>query len=74
MILTELKAYIAEKRRVTLTDLACHFDVEPDALKGMLDHWIRKGKVRRMLPVSSCESKGCCQCESVEMYEWITFS
>ncbi|HDN26665.1 MAG TPA: hypothetical protein ENG03_06145, partial [Thioploca sp.] len=47
MILTELKSYLVENKRAVLKDLAHHFETTPDAVKGMLEHWIRKGKVRR---------------------------
>jgi hypothetical protein len=71
MILTELKFYLKENKRATLIDLAHHFDVTPDAVKGMLEHWIRKGKVHR-LEGSRC-TKGCCQSDPahLEIYEWV---
>ena len=72
MILTELKTYLIENKRVPLIDMAHRFDVTPDALKGMLEHWIRKGKVR-LLEGSRC-SKGCCSQGDptlLQIYEWI---
>jgi len=53
--LTELKSYLIENKRAPLIDIAHHFDVTPDAVKGMLGHWIRKGKVR---PADSGGSNG----------------
>lgn len=74
MILTELKAYLVKNKRVALIDIAHHFDATPDAVKGMLGHWIRKGKVRQ-LEGKAC-NKGCCQCDlaSLEIYEWVESS
>ncbi len=71
MILSELKSYLIKNKRASLIDMAHHFDVAPDAMKGMLVHWIRKGKVIR-LEGSSCQ-KGCCQCDPshLEIYEWV---
>ena len=71
MILTELKSYLIKNNRATLTDISHHFDIAPDAVKGMLEHWIRKGKVRQ-IEGSVC-NKGCCQCNpaNLEIYEWI---
>jgi Mn-dependent DtxR family transcriptional regulator len=71
MILTELKSYLIEKKRAPLMDIALHFDVTPNAVKGMLEHWIRKNKVRR-LEGKAC-NKGCCKAASVhlEIYEWV---
>ncbi len=70
MILTELKSYLKLNKRAVLIDMAHHFQVEPDAIKGMLEHWIRKGKVRR-LEGSIC-SKGCCKADPSQLviYEW----
>jgi putative ferrous iron transport protein C len=71
MILTDIKKYLIEKKRAPLMDIAHHFNTTPDAIKGMLEHWIRKGSVRH-LEGSSC-NKGCCQCDpaSLEIYEWV---
>ncbi len=71
MILSELKSYLIKNKRASLIDLAHHFDVAPDAMKGMLVHWIRKGKVTH-LEGNTCQ-KGCCQCDPshLEIYEWV---
>ncbi|MCK5716961.1 MAG: FeoC-like transcriptional regulator [Thiomargarita sp.] len=71
MILTALKSYLIKNKRAPLIDMAHHFDIEPDALKGMLEHWIRKKKVRQIEGLSC--TKGCCQASQVnlEIYEWV---
>lgn len=71
MILTNIKQYLREHKRATLQNLALHFDMELDAMRGMLEHWIRKGKVRRQIVKNAC--KGCSECNSseIEFYEWI---
>jgi len=70
-MLTDLKKYLIQNKKAPLMDMAHHLNVSPDAVKGMLEHWIRKGKVRH-LEGSAC-NKGCCQCEpsSLEIYEWV---
>jgi transposase-like protein len=72
MILSELKHYLIRNRRAAITDIANRFDVEPDALRAMLEYWIRKGRVRRLSAVTSCQV-GCAKCdpEAVEIYEWV---
>ena len=72
MILSELRDYLRQKRRVALQDLMRHFDIEADALRGMLQQWIRKGKVRQIQPNSACGSS-CCKCDAslIEFYEWL---
>ncbi len=72
MILSELKNYLRHKKRVSLNDLAVHFDIDADALRGMLGKWISKGKVKR-LPVDSSCGSSCCKCDPamIELYEWV---
>lgn len=70
MILSELRDYIKTHRRAALVDISQHFDVEPEAVRGMVDLWIRKGKVRKLPGGMTCD--GCCECGPalVEIYEW----
>ncbi len=71
MILTDIKQYLQTNNRVVLIDISHHFNVTPDAMRGMLEHWIRKGKIRH-LKGSFC-NKGCCQSNpaDLEIYEWV---
>jgi hypothetical protein len=71
MILSELKQYIKNRQQVSLTDIANHFDVEPEAVRGMLQFWINKGKINQQLSGPGCG--GGCHCDykgSNEIYEW----
>jgi hypothetical protein len=72
VILSELSHYLAEHRRVELTDLAHHFEAEPEALRPMLAALERKGRARRLPTVALCNS-GCGKCAGgvIEIYEWI---
>lgn len=72
MILSDLRSYIREQKRVALKDMQHHFNVDADALRGMLDLWIAKGYVKKMPAGTSCSS-GCCQCDPalIELYEWV---
>jgi putative ferrous iron transport protein C len=72
MILSDLTGYLTERRRAPLTDLATRFEVEPDALRGMLSTLERKGRVRRIANGAACSS-GCGKCDqaTVETYEWV---
>ena len=71
MILSELRAYLKQKKRVSLNELVIHFNMDADALRGMLGKWISKGKVRQ-LPVNSACGTSCCKCDPTltEFYEW----
>ena len=70
MILSELKQYLAEYRRVSLTDMVNRFDADPDALRGMLAVLERKGRVRK-LDVQACGTCSKCDPVAAEIYEII---
>ena len=46
------------------------FGVEPDALRGMLNRLIRKGRVRRLPSPQLCGGCRICAPEALEFYEW----
>nr|VFJ58191.1 MAG: FeoC like transcriptional regulator [Candidatus Kentron sp. FM]VFJ68068.1 MAG: FeoC like transcriptional regulator [Candidatus Kentron sp. FM]VFK13860.1 MAG: FeoC like transcriptional regulator [Candidatus Kentron sp. FM] len=71
-MLVEIRSYLSQRRRASLDDLANHFDMPPDAMRPMLEHWVRKGKAARHAVTDGCSS-GCGKCaESVgEIYEWL---
>jgi hypothetical protein len=72
VILSDLRGYLRAHHRVALADLITHFGMDADALRGMLDKWISKGKVRK-LPLSASCGTSCCQCDTAltEIYEWV---
>jgi len=72
MILSELRDYLRERRRVALADLVNHFDSDADAIRGMLGKLIRKGRLRKLTVSDSCGSS-CCKCDPLqtELYEWL---
>lgn len=71
MILSDLRDYLRQRGQASLQDMALHFDADPEALRGMLEHWIRKGKVTRQTAKASC-GDSCTQCDpaTVEIYVW----
>jgi hypothetical protein len=73
MILKDIRHYLQQRGQATLGDIARHFDSEPSAVQGMLEHWIRKGKVRRSLATRSCGSS-CSKCDptAIEIYQWLS--
>ena len=68
-MLIALRDYLNRRGIVTLAELSLHFDVSPDAMRGMLSHWIRKGMLT--MEQSGC-NKGCVSCspEQLEIYRW----
>lgn len=71
MILSEVRNYLKTHGRASLADLSAHLGSDPDALRGMLQKWIAKGRVRKLLRETDLGG-GCCGCsrQSPEVYEW----
>jgi putative ferrous iron transport protein C len=76
MILSDLRAYLKQRQRVTLNDLVIHFRTDAEALRGMLKIWQQKGKVKKMSPDSAICGTSCCKCDPTltEIYEWVDCS
>ncbi|WP_459924074.1 FeoC-like transcriptional regulator [Desulfatiferula olefinivorans] len=74
MTLSDIKQYVIANRRVNLDDLALHFDADPSAVEGMMDVWVRKGRVSRsdIKPLCTGGCSACTQCGSrFVIYEWV---
>lgn len=67
MILRELDDYLQLHRRATLGDIALHFDVPAEAARGMLDLWIRKGRIRRLDAAATCNTSCPVSCDDSAM-------
>ena len=72
MILSQVRDYLRQRSQATLSDIALHFNTDADAVRGMMEVWIRKGKVRKHSATDSCGTS-CTSCEpaATEIYEWV---
>jgi hypothetical protein len=72
MILSDLRSYLRQQHKAALADLIYHFDMDADAMRGMLGKWISKGQVRKLSREAACGTS-CCQCDPTltEIYEWL---
>ncbi len=72
-ILRRVRRYLQLHRHATLGDLALHFDVAPDAMRGMLHGWIRKGRVRELDAQATCNTSCPTACDDTAMtiFEWV---
>ena len=72
MILTQIRDYLKQQGQAPLRDMAITFDMDPDALRPLLAHWISKGRIRKLPAGSPCPG-GCSAClpDSVEIYQWL---
>ena len=68
-MLSTIRRYLSAQGSASLADIAQQVGAEPDVVRGMLDHWMAKGKVCR-IPI---ECGGCTQCDpaTIEIYRWI---
>lgn len=68
-MLSTIRRYLSARGTASLADISRHVGADPDAVRGMLDHWVTKGKVCR-IPI---ECGGCTQCDpaTTEIYRWV---
>ncbi len=71
MILTDLRDYLAARKRASVDDLAKHFEMETSAIEGLLATWMRKGRVRRLKDHLPCGTCGKCESAVTDIYEWV---
>ena len=71
MILSQVRDYLKQRGQCTLSDVALHFDADTDAVRGMLDIWVKKGKVEKSSATASCGTS-CQSCDpaTTEVYTW----
>ena len=77
-MLLELKSYLEERGSASILDLSNKFRTPPEALRGMLGHWIKKGVITGHDFATDCGSckpaGGCGTCgvsASFEIYNWV---
>jgi putative ferrous iron transport protein C len=74
-MLSDIRIFLSERHRASLTEIALRLKVPPEAARGMLDHWIRKGRVCRLAAVcgGGCRRGcgGCSESAANEIYEWV---
>lgn len=69
-MLLSLKTFLKERKSANLQELSLHFSKEPQIMRCMLEHWIRKGKICRLGP-AGCKIK-CQFCPQFsETYQWV---
>jgi len=73
MILSEIKRYLQQRGGASVADIALHLDTPPEAINGMLETLLRKGRVRRQLLNATCGSScGKCDSATTERYMWVS--
>lgn len=72
MSLVDIKQHMMEVKMATLGSLCTQFKTDADTLRCMLQHWIRKGRMKQCVKTPACGSK-CFKCpaSAIELYEWV---
>lgn len=73
MILSEIRKYLMKQGEATLLDLSVRFDTPPEAMRDILGHWVRKGRVGKRELHFPCGKacSGCCPASARESYFWV---
>jgi len=69
-MLSAIKHYVLEKQTANLLELALHFKRDPEIVRCMMQHWIRKGTICVADKPQGCGVK-CIQCKPAftEVYQ-----
>jgi len=70
MTLSGLREYLEQRRQASVTEMATHFDASPSAVRGALDHWLAKGRARKLNAGEACSGCGC-GCKGEEVFVWL---
>ncbi|APZ43707.1 FeoC-like transcriptional regulator [Acidihalobacter ferrooxydans] len=57
-----VKHYLQARGMAPMSDLVNRFGCDAEALRGVLDFWVRKGRVRELAPMQSACGSGCSGC------------
>ena len=73
MILTDIQVYLEKCGKISLAELALHFQMDANAMRPLLKRLIHKGRIRLMTGEKCAK---CCDCasEMIEFYEWVGLS
>jgi hypothetical protein len=69
-MLMNIKSYLAGRGPASLSEIAGSLLADPDAIRPMLNHWMRKGKIRRVGTAARCHGCTSCAIADLEFYEW----
>ncbi|MEG4282342.1 FeoC-like transcriptional regulator [Microcoleus sp. A006_D1] len=71
MILSDIQQFISENKRASIADLKLHFRMDGDALRGMLNRLMRKGRISKMAEAKKCGGCHSCADDATEIYVWV---
>ena len=70
-MLSKIREFLEEQGTASMAEIALHLDADPDAVRGMLDLWIAKGRIEKLAGGPACRTCTChCDPERMEFYRW----
>jgi len=72
MMLLEIRDHLRAAGSIAVRDLALTFNISQDEATFMLEHWVKKGLIRKQAAGSLCQG-GCRSCDpsTIDIYEWV---
>lgn len=70
-ILIDVRDYLQQRQQTSLSDLCNHFHMAPEAMRGLLDQWIRRGKIKQCQPTACGQCSLSCASAPGDSYEWV---
>jgi putative ferrous iron transport protein C len=74
MLLFEIRELIKSKKNISMHELSVHFKKDHEVLRPLLENWINKGVVKKVVFENLCcnDFKGCGNCVKLifEVYEY----
>ncbi len=71
--LSDVRRFLRDHHRASLAEIALGVGSAPDATRALLDIWLEKQRVRRIVApcAGSCGQSCCSETTMTETYEWI---
>lgn len=70
-ILRDVRDYLQQRRQASLSDLSNHFHTPPDAMRGIVEQWIIRGKIKQCQPAACDQCSLSCASAPGDSYEWV---
>lgn len=71
-MLYDLRSYIKKYRQVAITQVCREFNIDAQALKPILDIWVKKGVIKSFASPIACKSScGACKFSTESYYCWV---
>ena len=71
MILSEIQNSIKQQGKTSIAELEAKFKMDANAIRGILNKLIRKGRIKKMGEGQKCGGCKSCAPEAIEFYEWV---